>query len=352
MIPIQEQLFSAMIAAASTSTTTVYQTIDNGLSPSTPTLPVSEGNQSFRLTLSGILGSISIACWVVLLVPQLIDQWKLKSSEGVSLLFLTAWFLGDLANLLGALWAHLLRNVVLLAVWFVFADALELSSAIYYRFFHHNSRYCRRSHPNSTNITECVVDEDETELTADNVPLLSNSLSTSAAPVLEGNSPVAALPLRKTPNKWLHFGVPILAVCLAGFIGYIFSSNDNSNDVDDRNDDGGLALGPQILGYMSALLYLSARIPQIIQNYKKRSVHGLSLLFFIYSTMGNVTYAFQIILYSSDRRYILLNLSWLLGSLGTVFQDAIIFVQFYLYRERPKTRSASQILSEVNDTPI
>ncbi|KAJ8099719.1 PQ loop repeat-domain-containing protein [Lipomyces tetrasporus] len=349
MITIQEQLFSAMAAAASTSAKAAYQTIDYGLNP-TPALPVDEGNQSFRLTLSGILGSISIACWVVLLVPQLIDQWKLKSSEGVSLLFLTAWFLGDLANLLGALWAHLLRNVVLLAVWFVFADALELSSAIYYRFLHHKSSYGRRSHPNE-DVTECPVDEDEAEFTADNVPLLSNSLSTSAAPILEGNPPVAALPLRKTPNKWVHFGVPILAVCLAGFIGYIFSSNDDSNDVNDRNDDG-LALGPQILGYISALLYLSARIPQIIQNYKKRSVHGLSLLFFIYSTMGNVTYAFQIILYSSDRGYILLNLSWLLGSLGTVFQDAIIFAQFYMYRERPKTHSASQILSEANDTPI
>ncbi|KAK9359130.1 PQ loop repeat-domain-containing protein [Lipomyces starkeyi] len=298
MTPFQRQLFRATVATVSATTAAAYRTTNHDSDVSSSIGEVAVGRPSLRLALSGILGSISIACWVVLLVPQLVDQWKLKSSEGVSLLFLTAWLLGDVANLLGALWAHLLRNVVLLAVWFVFADALELSSAFYYRFFHQNS-IKDRSHPNSEETPVIPLDEDE-----------------------------------KGPNPWLHYGVPILAVCLAGFIGYQFSSDTN------------------ILGYISALLYLSARIPQIIKNHKKRSVHGLSLLFFIYSTMGNVTYAFQIILYSSDRRYILLNFPWLLGSLGTVLQDAIIFAQFYMYRERPKALNASQILSEVNGTTI
>ncbi|KAK9332549.1 PQ loop repeat-domain-containing protein [Lipomyces starkeyi] len=314
MTPFQRQLVRATVAAVSATAAAAYRTTNHDSDASSSIGEVAVGRPSLRLALSGILGSISIACWVVLLVPQLVDQWKLKSSEGVSLLFLTAWLLGDVANLLGALWAHLLRNVVLLAVWFVFADALELSSAFYYRFFHQNS-IKGRSHPNSEDTPVFPLDEDE-----------------------------------KALNPWLHYGVPIVAVCLAGFIGYQFSSDGDTNE-EERSDDG-LPLGPQILGYISALLYLSARIPQIIKNHKKRSVHGLSLLFFIYSTMGNVTYAFQIILYSSDRRYILLNFPWLLGSLGTVLQDAIIFAQFYMYRERPNALNASQILSEVNDTTI
>ncbi|KAK9316339.1 PQ loop repeat-domain-containing protein [Lipomyces starkeyi] len=349
MTPIQRQLFRATVATVSATIAAAYRTTNHDSDASSSIGEVAVGRPSLRLALSGILGSISIACWVVLLVPQLVDQWKLKSSEGVSLLFLTAWLLGDVANLLGALWAHLLRNVVLLAVWFVFADALELSSAFYYRFIHQNS-IKDRSHPNSEETPVIPLDEDEVEFTADDVPLLSNNLTTSATPILDGIRPDGAIPSQKAPNPWLHYGVPILAVCLAGFIGYQFSSDIDTNE-EERSDDG-LPLGPQILGYISALLYLSARIPQIIKNHKKRSVHGLSLLFFIYSTMGNVTYAFQIILYSSDRRYILLNFPWLLGSLGTVLQDAIIFVQFYIYRERPKALNASQILSEVNDTTI
>ncbi|KAK9491934.1 PQ loop repeat-domain-containing protein [Lipomyces doorenjongii] len=349
MAPFQRQLFRATIAALSATAAAAHQTTYHDSDGSSSIADISEGKPPFRLALSGILGSISIACWMVLLVPQLIDQWKLKSSEGVSLLFLTAWLLGDVANLLGALWAHLLRNVVLLAVWFVFADALELSSAFYYRLFHQNS-IKGRSHPNSEETLAFPVDEDEVEFTANDVPLLSNNLTTSATSILDGIRPDGAIPSQNAPNPWLQYGVPIVAVCLAGFIGYQFSSNGDINE--DERSDNGLELGPQILGYISALLYLSARIPQIIKNHKKRSVHGLSLLFFIYSTMGNVTYAFQIILYSSDRRYILLNFPWLLGSLGTVLQDAIIFAQFYMYREKPKVLSASQILSEVNDTTI
>ncbi|KAK9372704.1 PQ loop repeat-domain-containing protein [Lipomyces chichibuensis] len=347
MTPIQRQLFRATVAAVSATAAAAYQTTNHDSDASSSIGEVAVGKASFRLALSGILGSISIACWVVLLVPQLIDQWKLKSSEGVSLLFLTAWLLGDVANLLGALWEHLLRNVVLLAVWFVFADTLELSSAVYYRFFHQNS-IKSRPHRNTEETPVFSVDADGVEFTADDVPLLSNNLTTVATPILDGIRPDDAIPSQKTPNPWLHYGAPIVAVCLAGFIGYQFNGDTNEED---RSDDR-LPLGPQILGYISALLYLSARIPQIIKNYKKRSVHGLSLLFFIYSTMGNVTYAFQIILYSSDRRYILLNFPWLLGSLGTVLQDAIIFAQFYMYRERPKARSARQMLSEVNDTTI
>ncbi|KAK9236349.1 PQ loop repeat-domain-containing protein [Lipomyces kononenkoae] len=349
MHPIQQQLFSAVVAAASKATA-AYQTTDHDSVASLLMVPAAEGKHSFRLALSGILGSISIACWVVLLVPQLIDQWRLKSSEGVSLLFLTAWLLGDVANLLGAAWAHLLRNVVILAVWFVVADALELSSALYYRFFHGVATWSRsRQHLHSGEGPSCPVDDDEAELTADNLPLLSHS-ATSDAQILDGIPSDSDAPSKKAPNRWLHYGLPILAVCLAGIIGYLYSSGD-VNDEDGSVDDS-LELGPQILGYISALLYLSARIPQIIQNHRKRSVHGLSLLFFIYSTMGNVTYAFQIIFYSSERSYILLNFPWLLGSLGTVLQDAIIFAQFYMYRERSMTIGTSQILSEINNTAI
>lgn len=34
----------------------------------------------------------------------------------------------------------------------------------------------------------------------------------------------------------------------------------------------------------------SARIPQIIKNYREKSCDGLSLLFFLLSLMGNLTY--------------------------------------------------------------
>lgn len=58
---------------------------------------------------------------------------------------------------------------------------------------------------------------------------------------------------------------------------------------------------------------------------------GLSLLFFILSLMGNLTYGAGIIFHSLDRDYIIMNVPWLIGSLGTMVEDVIIFVQFHIY---------------------
>lgn len=58
---------------------------------------------------------------------------------------------------------------------------------------------------------------------------------------------------------------------------------------------------------------------------------GLSLLFFILSLTGNLTYGAGIIFHSLDRDYLVTNVPWLIGSLGTMVEDVIIFVQFHIY---------------------
>lgn len=59
---------------------------------------------------------------------------------------------------------------------------------------------------------------------------------------------------------------------------------------------------------------------------------GLSLLFFILSVMGNLTYGAGILCHSTERNYVIKNVPWLIGSLGTMVEDVTIFVQFHLYR--------------------
>jgi solute carrier family 66 (lysosomal lysine-arginine transporter), member 1 len=59
----------------------------------------------------------------------------------------------------------------------------------------------------------------------------------------------------------------------------------------------------------------------------------LSLLFFILSLLGNLTYGAGILCHSTERQYVLKNLPWLIGSLGTMFEDITIFAQFHMYRK-------------------
>ena len=48
-------------------------------------------------------GYLSIACWVVVFTPQLWTNYRRRSGESLSLLFLAVWLVGDVFSIIG-LW--------------------------------------------------------------------------------------------------------------------------------------------------------------------------------------------------------------------------------------------------------
>ncbi len=72
-------------------------------------------SQGFNLdieALSGICGSVSIACWVVVFSPQINENFRRGSAEGLSIVFLVAWLAGDVFNILGAILQGVLPTMV------------------------------------------------------------------------------------------------------------------------------------------------------------------------------------------------------------------------------------------------
>lgn len=55
------------------------------------------------------------------------------------------------------------------------------------------------------------------------------------------------------------------------------------------------------------------------------------------SMTGNLTYGASLVSYSQDKNYLLKTLPWLLGSLGTIVEDCVIFLQFRLYSNNDRT---------------
>lgn len=113
----------------------------------------------------------------------------------------------------------------------------------------------------------------------------------------------------------------------------------------------------QVFGYLCAAFYLGSRVPQLLLNYRRKSTEGVSMLFFLFACMGNLTYVMSIFAYepgcsrfesyddgrggceSGERareygQYILLNASWLIGSAGTLVLDLVISGQFWIYRNQ------------------
>lgn len=62
--------------------------------------------------VSGIAGSVSIACWVVVFSPQIIENFRRSSAEGLSIAFITIWLAGDIFNIAGAVLQNVLPTMV------------------------------------------------------------------------------------------------------------------------------------------------------------------------------------------------------------------------------------------------
>jgi hypothetical protein len=59
-----------------------------------------------------------------------------------------------------------------------------------------------------------------------------------------------------------------------------------------------------------------------------------------------VTYSASILLTSTEPRYIIANLSWLVGALATIAQDVFVMGQFAVYAWQDKNARESKLLVE------
>ncbi|PPR01480.1 hypothetical protein CVT26_015103 [Gymnopilus dilepis] len=84
------------------------------------------------LSLSDVLGYASIACWLGAQFPQVIENIKLQSCEGLALPFLANWLMGDISNLVGCILTHQLPFQTWLATYFVMVDFTLVAQYAYY----------------------------------------------------------------------------------------------------------------------------------------------------------------------------------------------------------------------------
>ena len=311
------------------------------------------------------------------------------------------WFIGDIANLLGSLWAGLVPTVIALAFYFCFADAVLITQCLYYNYI--NSREVAKAEAGHT---DGNASNDPTQ------PLLGSHIDNIGLPgsrrrsslsnkrrdsILPGPLPTIQEEESAT-QMWTKNAASVLAVCLIGSVGWVIAWKLGvwkPASTAPEETQGAQKVAAAVLGYLSAVLYLGARIPQIVKNYRERSCEGmilfddcppftsltslgLSLLFFILSLLGNATYGAgvsprseepdrlgklisrQILCHSIELDYFLTNLPWLIGSLGmvhysqffdpksdklrgTMGEDILIFVQFHMYARKEDTESSSAI---------
>ncbi|KKA21488.1 Vacuolar membrane PQ loop repeat protein [Rasamsonia emersonii CBS 393.64] len=238
-----------------------------------------------REAASGILGSISLTCWMFLLLPQLIENYRNGSAEGISMAFLLVWFVGDVTNFIGGVWAQLVPVVIAIAVYFCIADGVLIGQCLYY-----NIRNARRERRRQSVYSS-------TEPPTPTTPLLGRSLSDdfgltgsrrrrSSASLRDGQPRRTSHPedtLAKIVEEgesgaraWVKNLVSVLAIAMIGTAGWAIAWQTGmwKPSPEEHGGRSEMVPGAQVLGYFSAICYLGARLPQIYKNYTEKSCEG------------------------------------------------------------------------------
>jgi hypothetical protein len=262
---------------------------------------------------------------------------------------------------------------IILAVYYTIADIVLLGQCFYYRGFTWRDEVIPPAKPTTEEPSE------RTRLLHpgnNDAPVLRERRSSNwssvdathlspATPLLDARKPSdpPAIESQKATTRLqatLFNTIAVLMVCTAGTLGWWISNRPqggphydhghlDEHAPQEEDDVLQFSLWGQIFGYLCAVLYLGSRIPQILLNYRRKSTDGVSILFFLFACIGHLTYVLSIFAFEGKcrgpdgqcqsgeaaslyGRYILVNASWLAGSLGTLLLDLGIFVQFIMYR--------------------
>ncbi|KAG9396885.1 PQ loop repeat [Carpediemonas membranifera] len=246
-------------------------------------------------------GFLSILSWIFSAAPQVIKNFRRQSTEGFSIFFMSYWFLGDLTNLIGAIITGAVWTQILQAVYFCSMDTVLLLQFLLFN---------RHVWPRITAFIKRILRGSPSpaeDSDGDSRPLLDEVSLASLSPLL------VLIGIHLTSHQRHDLGVA------QGILG-------------------------ELIGYVSALCYLSSRVPQVYHNIKAHSVDGISPLMFVLAVCGNGTYVISIILsapyehgWSTVKSFFLREIPWILGSAGTFVFDFTIIIQcFYYILIRPR----------------
>lgn len=152
---------------------------------------------------------------------------------------------------------------------------------------------------------------------------------------MPGNKTAEEEQSNSTRTEVIKYTVAALLVIAVGIAAWWLDGSRTNDGPVQKPSGPGWRWDAQIYGWLSAVLYLASRIPQIFKN-RETKCEGLSLALFLFAVAGNTTYVASILLKSTDPEYVMESLSWLVGSVGTVFLDFIVLGQFISYREERK----------------
>lgn len=302
-----------------------------------------------------VSGYLLIFCWLFAQVPQVIENYRNSSVDGVLLAFLGCWILGDMTNLAGCLLTDAMLFQVLLALYYCMIDVV-----LAFQYYYYTQVYPKRHHHRRlkhTNRLQLLLPE-QVPANTNHIPaqhlaiparartehdgsnpqarglassfgqLVSASFIGSFSRVQGAPVPGAAAPGDAAPGSPPDVGLPAMDLWhrVLYFVAGLFQAL-----LRVRPSDVGM-----VFAWCCTCLYLLARMPQLVANHRRKSTHGLSVYLFVCALFGNILYTVLLLLLPDARGpdrhgFFAAELPYLMGSMGTVGFDLYLLCQFYVW---------------------
>lgn len=245
-------------------------------------------NSSSSSELSWVFSILSNGIFLFVFMPQFYENYINKDGNSISLILLFCLVFGDFLSLISGVKKGIPSVIIYSSIYHIFLDYIIISQIVYYR------KYKRLN-----------LQDEETS------PLISVTIE----------------------NKRIFTNSEYIFMCigytLIGILAIIFNFQLNSAVLTDILVD--------IVAWLATAIFIVSRIPQIILNFKRKSIKGLSIYSFILINVCNVFFLLSILINLREKedynKFLLYNIQWLCGGFCTIFLDLIIFYQFYIYRE-------------------
>ncbi|KIW60061.1 hypothetical protein PV05_00308 [Exophiala xenobiotica] len=333
--------------------------------------------------ISTLLGTLSIISWLFAQMPQIFKNYHIKSTAGLSIFFLAEWLLGDLTNLLGALFTKQAAWQVIIASYYVFVDVCLV---LQYFWYTHVAKwvYAESLHsPASSEFDDAdsaiinTLSPINTNFTSGPASLLDSEedIQKSARPTeIEGprflqvhygeknGTPREGTNIDKAARSWMPSPSPrtfLYAATLSSLASTVvaapipFPADHRQHGIHLLRVETPLEIAGTILSWCSTLLYLGSRLPQLYKNWKRQSTAGLSPLLFFAAFCGNFFYSTSLLtnpnawddygpyghhgwvdVQGSQRwAWVARAAPFFLGAAGCLSMDAMMGVQFMMYGE-------------------
>ena len=332
--------------------------------------------------VSNTLGIFSIIAWLFAQLPQIYKNWSISSTSGLSIFFLVEWCLGDLSNLLGALFTHQASWQVTIGSYYVFVDVCLVAQWAWYERLRHGNivkRVWKRAEPSAGNDwsgggMQEYFGEGGTAAPSPSTTTVGSAASkqrsrpriifrtptfqkdaTNEHEKSSPNTPGGTTIHRPGPSSLIPSPSPrtiLLIACLAAITQA--SPITNSHPTTRSHHPTHLENAGTVLSWLSTILYLGSRLPQLIKNYQRQSTAGLSPHLFAAAFCGNLFYSAALAsnpcawydfepygggggwagANGSDRvEWTAAALPFFLGAFGVLGLDASVGLQFVLYGE-------------------